>query len=611
MKFALVLTAAGMSKRFGSDKLAYPIDGKPMLLHALELYDRLSDRFVSRTVVLRAGAEERRMVAERMEYRVVENPDPERGIASSVVLGTQDALKSDPDAILYAVGDQPRVTEKTVLTLLNTFQKDPTRIVAPVGEGKRGNPVVFPKDLIPELLALSGDVGGSQVIKRHPDRVVTVEVPAAELYDVDVRATDASRHTVLHGNVLTVPKLGELDAIRSGYIVLNGEGVIEGVYETLPERFRSAQLSDYGDALIMQSFCDMHLHAPQYPMLGMGMDLPLLDWLHTYTFRTEAAFKDPEYARLHYRRLAERLIGYGTTRVCMFSSLHTDATLILMEELERAGVSGFVGKVNMDRNSPDYYCETTEESKRETLRWLDACDRFSRVRPMITPRFTPSCSDELMAWLGRIANERNLPVQSHLSENTSEIEWVRSLHPDCAQYWETYDKYGLWKSDTLMAHCVHSDEREREAIRTHGVTVVHCADSNTNICSGVAPIRTMLDEGIKVVLGSDIAGGAHLSMLNVIQMSIRASKIKRIESGWTTPFLSVAEGYYLGTTAGAAYFGAKPGFRKGDKLHAVVIDDREYPDTGRLTLRERFDRAVYIAEPKDIVAVYADGKRRK
>ncbi len=393
--------------------------------------------------------------------------------------------------------------------------------------------------------------------------------------------------------------------------MLNGDGVIEGVFSDLPARYQNAQIADFGDALIMQSFCDMHLHAPQYPMLGMGMDLPLLDWLNTYTFRTESRFSDPDYARMHYRGLAERLVGYGTTRVCMFSSLHTDATLILMEELERRGVSGYVGKVNMDRNSPDYYCETTEESKRETLRWLDACDRFTRIRPMLTPRFTPSCSDELMAWLGRLADERNLPVQSHLSENRSEIEWVHSLHPDCAQYWETYDKYGLFKSDTLMAHCVYSDAREREAIRSRGVTVVHCADSNTNIASGIAPVKAMLNEGLKVVLGSDIAGGANLSMLNVIQMSIRASKNKRIESGWTVPFLSVAEGYYLGTTAGALYFGAKPGFQKGDRLHAVVIDDRVYPDTERLTLRERFDRAVYIAEPKDIVAVYGEGKRLK
>ena len=611
MKIALVLTAAGSSKRFGSDKLAYPIDGKPMLLHALELYDRMRDRFVSRTVVLKAGAEERRMAAERMGYRTAENPDPERGIASSVVIGTENALESDPDGILYAVGDQPRVSEKTVDALLDAFRKDPTRIVAPGANGRRGNPVLFPKDLFPALLTLSGDVGGSQVVAKHRDRLKTIEVPPAELEDIDTPDRDESRWYVLHGNILTVPELDKLNAVRDGYIVLDGDGVIEGVFETLPERFKSGQLADYGDALIMQSFCDMHLHAPQFPMLGMGMDLPLLDWLHTYTFRTEARFADPDYARMHYRTLADRLVDYGTTRVSMFSSLHTDATLVLMEELERAGISGYVGKVNMDRNSPAYYCETTEESKHETLRWLDACDRFSHIRPIITPRFTPSYSNELMEWLGKIAAERNLPVQSHLSENTSEIELVHSLHPDCAQYWETYAKYGLWKPGTLMAHCVHSDAREREAIKTHGVTVVHCADSNTNISSGVAPIRTMLDEGLDVVLGSDIAGGAHLSMLNVIQMSIRVSKIKRIESGWTIPFLSVAEGYYLGTTAGAKHFGAKPGFQKGDKLHAVVIDDREYPDTARLTLRERFDRAVYIAEPKDIVAVYGEGKRLK
>ena len=609
MKIALVLTAAGSSSRFGSDKLAYPIDGKPMLLHALELYTGLSEHFCRRVAVLRPDAVERRQTAERMGFVTAENPHADEGMATSVVLGTEAALEADPDGILYAVGDQPRVKQETVLKLLKTFEKDPTRIVAPIANDKRGNPVLFPKSLFSELLQLEGDVGGSRVITKHPELLVTVKASLEELTDIDVRTTE--RWTALHGNIMTVPKLGELDAIKDGYIVLDGDGVIEGVFDTLPERFHNAQIADYGDALIMQSFCDMHLHAPQYPMLGMGMDLPLLDWLNTYTFRTEARFADPDYARMHYRRLAERLVGYGTTRVCMFSSIHTDATLILMEELERAGVSGFVGKVNMDRNSPDYYGETTEESKRETLRWLDACDRFSHIRPMLTPRFTPSCSNELMAWLGKLANERNLPVQSHLSENRSEIEWVHSLHPDCAQYWETYDKYGLFKADTLMAHCVYSDAREREAIRSHGVTVVHCADSNTNIASGIAPVRTMLDERLKVTLGSDIAGGANLSMLHVIQMSIRASKNKRIESGWTLPFLSVAEGYYLGTTAGALYFGAKPGFRKGDRLHAVVIDDRVYPDTERLSLRERFDRAVYIAEPKDIVAVYGEGKRLK
>src|SRR5699024_5261177 len=121
--------------------------------------------------------------------------------------------------------------------------------------------------------------------------------------------------------------------------------------------------------------------------------------------------------------------------------------------------------------------------------------------PILTPRFTPSCTNELMAWLGRTAAERNLPIQSHLSENDREVQWVRELHPDCGQYWETYAKYGLWNDRTLMAHCVWSDQRERAAMKEAGVTVVHCPDSNVNVCSGVAPVRTMVEEGLKVALG--------------------------------------------------------------------------------------------------------------
>jgi len=212
-------------------------------------------------------------------------------------------------------------------------------------------------------------------------------------------------------------------------------------------------------------------------MLGTGMDLPLLEWLNAYTFPTEARFADEQYARKQYRALAAELIRDGTTRVCMFSSLHRKATLILMEELEAAGVTGYVGKVNMDRNGSESLQETTEESMRETLRWLDECGQFAHIKPILTPRFTPSCTDELMAFLGKLAAERNLPVQSHLSENQAEQAWVCKLHPDCGQYWQTYAKYGLWNQHTVMAHCVFSDERERRAMGEAGVTAVHCAGS--------------------------------------------------------------------------------------------------------------------------------------
>ena len=415
--------------------------------------------------------------------------------------------------------------------------------------------------------------------------------------------------TILKGTVVSAPAPGRLEATENGYLVAE-DGVIRGVFPVLPEQYAGAAVEDCGDDLIVQSFADLHLHAPQYPMLGMGMDLPLLDWLNTYTFPLEARFADPDYARTIYRRLAAELAENGTTRVCMFSSLHTDATLILMEELEKAGITGYVGKVNMDRNSlPGVLEETTEQSMSETLRWLEACGDFRLVKPMLTPRFTPSCSDELMAFLGKLAAERTLPVQSHLSENDKEIQWVRELHPDCKQYWETYAKYGLWNDRTVMAHCVWSDERERAAMRDAGVTAVHCADSNQNICSGVAPVRAMLREGLKVALGSDIAGGDQLHMFDVVASAIRTSKARRILDGWETDFLTVAEGWYLGTSAGAAYFGEAPGFAPGNPLHALVLRDSDLPQPHPLTAAERLERAVYLRQKDAIRAVWSAGRK--
>ena len=415
--------------------------------------------------------------------------------------------------------------------------------------------------------------------------------------------------TILRGNIVSAPAPGRLEAVEGGYLVAE-DGVIAGVFPTLPERYAGAAVEDWGGALILQSLADLHLHAPQYPLMGTGMDLPLLEWLNAYAFPTEARCADPDYARQLYRLLARDLAANGTTRVCMFSSLHTDATLILMEELERAGLVGYVGKVNMDRNSaPGLLQETTEESQRETLRWLEACGDFPHIRPILTPRFIPACTDELMAFLGDLARERGLPAQSHLSETQAEVAWVRQLHPDCRQYWEAYAKFGLWDSRTLMAHCVWSDARERAAMRDAGVTVVHCADSNLDLCSGFAPVRVMLEEGLKVALGSDVAGGDHLSMFDAVAAAVRASKARRILDRWETDFLTVPEAWYLGTSAGAAYFGDAPGFAPGNPLHALVLADDQLPSPHPLTLAERLERCVYRRQPDAIRAVWSAGRK--
>ncbi len=415
---------------------------------------------------------------------------------------------------------------------------------------------------------------------------------------------------LIKGHIIEAKTFGDPVITENGYLAVE-DGVIRGVFSTLPAEYADAQIADYTDQLVLQGFSDMHLHAPQYPMLGMGMDLPLMDWLKAYTFKTEARFKDTNFARKTYRRFARELVDNGTTRVCVYSSIHTDATLILMEELERAGVGGYVGKVNMDRDSCECQ-EGTEESKRETLRWLDGSGRFSLVKPILTPRFTPSCTNELMRWLGETARERGVFVQSHLSENKKEIALVKELHPDCEQYWQTYDKYGLWTDHTIMAHCVHSDAREQQAMIDHNVLCVHCPDSNINICSGFAPVRQMKERGVWVVLGSDIAGGAQLPMMQVLTCCLRMSKARAIATDGAEPFLTVGEAYYLATSAGARYFGDGDGFAPGNPLHAVVLDDAALPPSARaLTVRERFERAVYLADERQIAAVYGSGKKIK
>ena len=209
----------------------------------------------------------------------------------------------------------------------------------------------------------------------------------------------------------------------------------------------------------------------------------------------------------------------------------------------------------------------------------------------------------------RLAKERELPAQSHLSENTGEIQWVKELHPDCGQYWETYAKYGLWNDRTLMAHCVWCDERERRAMRNAGVTAVHCPDSNQNICSGVAPVRVLLNEGVSVALGTDVAGGDTLSMLDAASSAIRASKARRILDGWETDFLTAAEAWYLATSAGAAFFGEGPGFAPGNALHALVLDDSRLLQPHPLTPEERLERCLYVRQPGAVRGVWSAGRR--
>lgn len=412
----------------------------------------------------------------------------------------------------------------------------------------------------------------------------------------------------VRGTIVSADSFSELKIIPGGYLVVDDVGRIAFRGAELPEKYAGLPIEDYGNCLILQGFCDMHLHAPQYPLLGTGMDLQLLEWLNRYTFPMESKFENVDIARAVYHQLALELTAHGTTRVCMFSSIHVDATLVLMDELEKAGIEGFVGKVNMDRNGGENYQETTEESIRNTVDWLERCSRFEHIKPIITPRFTPCCTDRLMYALSEIAKNKKIPVQSHLSENKDEVQWVRELCPDCSDYWESYLKRGLWDENTVMAHCVYSTEQEVNALRDYRVLAAHCPDSNLNLRSGIAPVKSYIRKGIRVALGSDISGGGTLPLYRTAASAIRASKCLFMKTGEASDVLTASEAYYLSTSGGQDFFGEKPGFHIGNSFHAVVVDDHQQYEIP-ITDQDRVERFLYCGTKRNVLAVYSAGKK--
>ncbi len=412
---------------------------------------------------------------------------------------------------------------------------------------------------------------------------------------------------VLKGTFVSAPAPTALEIVENGFLIVR-DGAVQEIlhcYEgDLP-------VVDYGNSLIIPGLGDMHVHAPQYAMRGMGLDLELLPWLETYTFPEESKFADINYAKQVYTRFARELVLHGTTRACVFGTIHTDSVLLLMDILASVGISAYVGKVNMDRNAPPALCEETYESLLETQRWLQECRPYEKtVRPIITPRFIPSCSDDLLESLGKLAQSDQLPVQSHLSENRNEVAWVRELTPKASSYASAYDRYGLFGGHgkrAAMAHCVYCTQSEIDLMAKNQVTAVHCPDSNSNLASGMANIRRFLDADVPVALGSDLAGGCSVSILDAMAKAIRTSKQVSALNG-SAP-LTVAEAFYLGTSACSKFFGDKTGFCPGAPLHAVVLSDGMLLNTGQLSVLERLQRMIYLYEDRTIEAVYANGKK--
>ena len=441
---------------------------------------------------------------------------------------------------------------------------------------------------------------------------------------------------VYKAHILFTKEKTRFEVLENGYVAVE-DGKVTGVASSLDELFPQSsapgsqpdyEFVDFGNKLLIPAMNDMHVHAPQVHNQGVAMDLELLPWLQNYTFPEESKYADIHYAERMYRRFLHTQWLFGTMRSVVFGTVHTESTRKLMHLYQEAGMGALVGKVAMNRNCPDALCEDVEAyvEGQESLiadanvsthdRSVDSslCTLHSSllplVRPIITPRFVPSCTPELLRACGEMAKKYELPVQSHLSENTSEIAWVAELEPESESYGDAYNRYGLFgQTPTIMAHCVWTRGQELELMKRNGVMVAHCPTSNFNLSSGMAPIRTLLDEGVRIGLGSDISGGHDLNMFRMLVYAIQVSKM-HYQLDHDKAFLTLPEAFWIATKSAGSFFGKVGSFEPGYEFDALVIDDAVlYPD--EYSLQHRLERFIYVGDDRQIVHRFCRGEEVK
>lgn len=407
---------------------------------------------------------------------------------------------------------------------------------------------------------------------------------------------------IFKGNIIFTEVKESFNIIENGYIKVTN-GLVEAVYQVLPESERGIEVVDYGDQLLLPGFVDIHFHGPQYENIGLGYDEQLLEWLEKYTFKAEEKYDDLAYSRKAYEVAVDNLLINGTTRAVILGTIHKMSTIELGKIAKTKGLDAYIGKVNMDRNSPKSLTENSQESYDETLDYVE-----SVTNAIITPRFVPSCSFDLMVQLGNLAKEKGLPIQTHLSENRDEVQWVKQLHPEAESYLDVYNRAGLVTNRSIFAHCVFCTMAELDLMKERGSFVAMCANANLNLSSGIIPIRQLLDRGVKVGLGTDVGAGHKMSIKDVMVTSIQVSKLRWLESDKKEAPLSLSEAFYLGTKGGGEFFGKVGSFEPGYEFDMLVIDDTSLNCVKELSVRERLEKFIFVGDDRNIAQRFVKGQ---
>lgn len=443
---------------------------------------------------------------------------------------------------------------------------------------------------------------------------------------------------IFQGTAFSSKSPKEVQILKDFLFCIDANGLIAKVVATDDQDYQ-ALLTAYQDEdnfhrlakgqYFLPGFIDLHVHAPQWAQAGTALDIPLYDWLHTYTFPIEAKFADMNFAKNVYENLVSTLLANGTTTVLYFATIHKEASLLLAEICAKKGQRGLVGKVVMDdpEQNPDYYRDAnTQSALADTEEFIIAVNELAKstkqgVYPVVTPRFIPSCTDEALKGLGELATKYDTHIQSHCSESDWEHNYVVERFSKNDAF--ALNDFGLLREKSIMAHCNFLNDNDAELFAKTGTAIGHCPISNAYLSNSVMPIAHLHTKGIDIGLGTDISGGFSPSLFDNARQAVISSRmleegvdpvLPADQRGVSASRITINEAFYFATAGGGESLSLPIG-----RLAEKFVWDAQIIDTTlsaaklpifdpQEDLHDVFQKIMYLARPENIIAVWVQGE---
>lgn len=396
-------------------------------------------------------------------------------------------------------------------------------------------------------------------------------------------------------------------------IVINGLVKEIGPAKDLMKQWENVlKIKDERGKLLIPGFVDGHIHAVQSGVIA-SYGTQLLDWLENYTFPYEARFQDKDFSNKMAHFFFQQLLMNGTTTAAIYSSVHQSSAKAIFNESIRLNMRVIAGKTAMDRNAPEDLIEETASTFKINEELIEKYHKNARINYALTPRFAITSSQEQLKQLGQLkAQNPNMHVQTHISENAAEISSVRQLFPERKDYLDVYEQEGLVGRNTLLGHGIHFSESEWKRVKESGASLVHCPTSNLFLGSGLFDLQKCLDLDIPLALGSDVGGGTSFSMLKTAAAAYQVASLQGFKPN--AKYL-----FYLLTLGGAKALGLdeKIGNFKSEKEADFIIINSQKMEIlqERLQVTSSIEEVLFailfLGDDRIIDSVYLMGEKFK